>query len=208
MQANLLHVALLALATIATLTGIILYFFSRLTSQLSTLRQQLKAQAVTDPLTGLFNRRYLMERFEYELVRGQRSGETMGCIMLDIDHFKDVNDRCGHLVGDTVLKTLARCLREAVRPYDIVGRYGGEEFLVIAPHTTLDELAAIAERLRADIVLLPLPEEMTRMGMTLSVSAGITGQRQEDSADRIIHRADTALYRAKEAGRNRVEALP
>lgn len=208
MQAYLWRVSLLALATIATLTGIIYYFFSRLTNQLSALREQLKAQAITDPLTGLFNRRYLMERFEYELVRGNRSGESMGCIMLDIDHFKNVNDLCGHLVGDAVLKTLARCLREAVRPYDIVGRYGGEEFLVIAPHTTPAELAAIAERLRTDIALLPLPADMVLKGLTLTVSAGITGQRPGDTADRIIHRADTALYRAKEAGRNRVEALP
>lgn len=201
-RANQLLIMTLALLTGAVLLGSIYVFFRRLVHQLDNVHALLKTQAISEPLTGLYNRRYLLERFALEVARSHRSNQPLCCLMFDLDHFKTVNDRFGHLVGDEVLRMVARILRDALRPYDIIGRFGGEEFLVVAPTTTPAEATAIAERLRRLIEQTPVTG-----GSAVTISVGVAALHAGDSLDQLIHRADQALYRAKDLGRNRVETL-
>ena len=148
----------------------------------------------TDPLTGVNNRRGLDDALNSHLALMSRYSSVFSLAMFDIDHFKQVNDREGHLHGDRVLQELARLFDECVRETDIVGRYGGEEFVVIMPHTDLAGACLFAERLRHEVA--------NRLGIT--VSGGIAAAQEGDAADALIARADAALYGAKSAGRNRV----
>jgi diguanylate cyclase (GGDEF)-like protein len=148
----------------------------------------------TDPLTGVNNRRGLDDALNSHLAIMSRYSSVFSLAMFDIDHFKQVNDREGHLHGDRVLQELARLFDECVRETDIVGRYGGEEFVVIMPHTDLAGACGFAERLRREVA--------TRLGIT--ISGGLAAAQEGDAADAIIARADAALYCAKSAGRNRV----
>src|SRR5262245_1166148 len=115
----------------------------------------LRERAERDPLTGLYNRAAVLGRLDEELNRAARSGQTVGVVLADLDHFKQINDTRGHLVGDAVLREVARRLRQAVRPYDVLGRYGGEEFLAVAPDCDAAGLAALAERLRRSVTGAP-----------------------------------------------------
>lgn len=135
---------------------------------------------------------------------GRYNADGVSVLMLDVDHFKRVNDQLGHLAGDSVLRELARLLREAVRNVDWVGRYGGEEFVVILPQTRYEEARQTAERLRQEVELhsFRAGERMTRM--TVSVGVATYPSEKADSAAGLLREADLALYRAKEAGRNRV----
>ena len=161
---------------------------------------ELEKASITDALTGLFNRRRLDEAFAHELDRTQRYAKPVSLIISDVDHFKSVNDTHGHQAGDEVLQTMAGVLRHGVRAVDIVGRWGGEEFLVICPDTDLDGALALAEKLRAAIETTAFPG----IGNATS-SFGIAQYRDGESFKDIVARADTALYRAKIGGRNRVE---
>ncbi|SHH64010.1 CHASE domain-containing protein [Massilia sp. CF038] len=160
--------------------------------------------ASTDFLTGLPNRREFMGRMEDQLARMQRDvGECASVLMLDIDHFKQVNDRHGHAVGDEVLCHLAEVLRSSQRKIDTPGRMGGEEFALLLPGADIDAAAAFAERLRQSVAGSPYPGEAGPLAVTVSI--GIASMYPQDgSADAALKRADRALYRAKEAGRNRV----
>jgi diguanylate cyclase (GGDEF)-like protein len=178
----------------------------RLRRQLRALRRQLEEAATTDPLTGLANRRTLLERFAGELERHRRLGRTLGCVLLDIDHFKSVNDTCGHLVGDQVLRLTADAACQAVRPYDTVGRYGGEELLVLLPEANLDLAAGVAERLRALVASTVAAGTGADGRRPVTVSLGVTCSRSNDVVESVIARADRALYRAKQSGRNRLAA--
>ncbi|EME67638.1 response regulator [Paramagnetospirillum caucaseum] len=162
---------------------------------------ELEKASITDALTGLFNRRRLDEAFAHELDRAQRYGRPVSLIIADVDHFKSVNDTHGHQMGDEVLQAMAGLLRQGVRAVDIVGRWGGEEFLVICPDTELDGAQALAEKLRTAIAAAPFPA----IGGASS-SFGIAQYRDGESFKDIVARADTALYRAKINGRNRVES--
>lgn len=153
-----------------------------------------------DPLTGVYNRRALGERLAEELARSQRFGHPLGLLMMDIDHFKRINDRFGHLAGDQVLIGIARCLRRHVRKSDFVARYGGEEFVILLPETDAEGARRFAERLRAAIGVLEFGEIPAP-----SVSIGVAASREDDTPDRLLQRADAALYAAKRGGRNRVE---
>jgi diguanylate cyclase len=148
----------------------------------------------TDPLTGVNNRRGLDDALQGQLALLSRYNAVFSLLMFDIDHFKEVNDRQGHLHGDHVLQDMARVFDELVRETDIVGRYGGEEFVVIMPHTDLTGACLFGERLRAQVA--------ARLAIT--ISGGITMAQESDTAETIVARADTALYAAKSAGRNRV----
>lgn len=162
--------------------------------------------ATTDPLTGVFNRRTFIELAEQELARARRSGMPIALMMLDLDHFKEVNDTHGHLIGDEVLVAFTRLIRDCVRRGDLVVRYGGEEFCVLLPATTLGAANALAERIRAAMAASTL----TARPFRVTVSIGLTsyaGARDVSVAD-LLSRADEALYRAKEEGRDRVIALP
>ena len=155
---------------------------------------------LTDPLTGVANRRALNERLQAELQRCHRYGRALGCILLDVDHFKTINDRHGHLIGDRVLQALARLLRSAVRELDFVARYGGEEFVILLPETDLAGATRFAERLRREIAGLRVPQGPAM----ITASFGVTACNPGDSPDDLLRRADEALYAAKHDGRDRV----
>jgi two-component system cell cycle response regulator len=162
----------------------------------------LKAQVNIDSLTGLFNARHLRFVLEQELERTQRTRQPTAFIMLDVDHFKQVNDQHGHLIGDHVLQHLASLVRLAVRKIDIPCRYGGEEFAVILPSTSLIEAIQVAERIRQKIAQSEFTEGDTHLSISVSAGVDIFTQKSQGDIDSIIARADEQLYLAKSKGRN------
>ncbi len=175
---------------------------------ISNLHEQLREQALCDPLTGLYNRRYLDEFFSRELARAQRENLPLALALIDLDHFKRLNDECGHLVGDDVLKAVAKHLLDNLRSTDAVFRIGGEEFLLILPG--LDAQAAMArlEALRTQLSQVGQPTRIGTLPVTLSAGIAIWPAHGQ-GLDSLLQAADVALYRAKRDGRNRVEvALP
>ena len=173
-------------------------------NQVSVLRRE----NVLDPLIGIYNRRYLNLKIAEEIERAQRHNFQLSMLLLDIDHFKNVNDTYGHYIGDLVLKSLGNLLLKNVRKTDIVARYGGEEIAVIAPHTSVPTAVNLAERLRQVVetsVMVPADEQEDRQAVTISVSIGVAGlDRQIVDKQSLIERTDEALYKAKQKGRNRV----
>lgn len=168
------------------------------------LLDKLEQQANQDSLTGLSNRRHFMEQGEMELARVQRYGEALSVFMLDIDHFKVVNDTHGHKAGDVVLRRLGHLLRETLRTVDIIGRIGGEEFAILLPETNLQEASEIAERLRE---VIAQSEVVLEAGLPLhfTVSIGVSTLKDKGvNLDKLLNLADNALYQAKESGRNKV----
>lgn len=166
------------------------------------LHERISRLANVDALTGLNNRRHLTERFDHELARADRYGGGLAVVMVDIDHFKSINDQHGHEAGDHVLRDVAHTLRAGVRAIDLVGRWGGEEFVVVLAGTTLEGAKIVAERLRASVEAMPSPVDGLA-GVTCSL--GVATRRAEEPRDEVLARADAALYRAKRAGRNRAE---
>ena len=171
------------------------------TAELVQKNRELEVLSVTDRLTGLYNRRKLDQVLEEELVRCRRYGVEFGVIIMDIDHFKRVNDTYGHHVGDTVLETMASILREETRDADALARLGGEEFVIVCRHSSLEGCIANAERIRAAIAA----RDFAGVGH-VTASFGAAACCEGDSSATLLERADAALYRAKAAGRNRVEA--
>ena len=162
--------------------------------------------ATTDPLTGVFNRRTFIELAEQELARSRRAETPVSIMMLDLDHFKRVNDTFGHLAGDEVLVAFTRLIRDCVRRGDLVVRYGGEEFCVLLPATTLFAATALAERIRNRCGSRPLTDKAFKVTVSIGLTA-YSGRKDALLAD-LLARADEALYRAKGEGRNQVIALP
>ncbi|MDR0476699.1 MAG: diguanylate cyclase [Desulfobulbaceae bacterium] len=174
-------------------------------AQLSTANSQLQLMAMTDPLTGLPNRRNAMRRMKDAITEATRFQENLACIMLDIDHFKAINDTYGHDAGDMVLRDVAKIFSGNVRGYDMVNRIGGEEFLIICRRSGLDEARQLAERLRQAVAR---HESLTPSGQIIrcTISCGIaTWQRHYRDDSELLKSADHALYQAKQSGRNRVE---
>jgi diguanylate cyclase (GGDEF)-like protein len=169
------------------------------------LQDLLIKHAAIDPLTGLPNRRALDERLAQEWARLLRHGGRLSVIMADIDHFKSVNDRFGHPAGDEVLRQVARLLTDGCRGADMPSRYGGEEFVVVAPETSVHAAADFAERLRASICARPL--EVHGKTVTVTASFGVAGHHGLTSPEELVKAADEALYLAKAAGRNCVRGL-
>ena len=170
----------------------------------------LEQEAVTDALTGLLNRRYLDRRLREEVARSRRYALPLSALLLDIDLFKQINDRHGHQAGDLVLLELAKMAPESLREADILMRYGGEEFLILAPNTALYDARLIAERLRKsieshDFELRGCSNGATLLRLTVSIGVASLGDRI-DSAEKLIRATDENLYRAKRQGRNRVVA--
>jgi diguanylate cyclase (GGDEF)-like protein len=162
-----------------------------------------------DTLTGLYNRWYVIEKIDTELNRALRHGSPMSLLMLDIDHFKRINDTWGHAAGDEVLKSVGKMLRESCRVYDVPGRYGGEEFCIVLPETRMGNTAAVAERIRQRFESTHLPCGDGE-SVVITASIGIAGMDEPASNDilspaALIDRADRALYSAKSRGRNRIE---
>jgi diguanylate cyclase (GGDEF)-like protein len=166
--------------------------------------RELELLATTDELTGLHNRRSLLHKLKFEVARARRFRSPLSAVMIDLDHFKRVNDQHGHAVGDLVLQNLGRLLRENVRVIDIPGRYGGEELCVILPNTPLEGAAKFAETLRQKIAAQLHYAGEQRLAVTASLGVGAFNHLQIDDADALLREADAALYRAKHAGRNRV----
>lgn len=167
------------------------------------LYAKIEELSITDSLTGLFLRRYFQERLNEEINRCNKFGLNFVFLMLDLDHFKSYNDRYGHLVGDVVLSTVAKIIKENVREIDIVGRYGGEEFSVILPNTDRQEAEYVSSRLRQAIEKNHIRAYDEDLQITISIGGSLFPQDTKD-AKHLIDKADQALYRAKQAGRNRV----
>ncbi len=174
-------------------------------------RGRLLRSGLTDVLTGWHNRRYLQTRMREELARARRDGTTLTCLMLDVDHFKTINDNFGHLVGDQVLREIAQRVEAQVRASDVTARYGGEEFAILLPQTSRAHGALLAERIRAAVADEPF--DAGGEGVTITVSIGVAELSPaleegdfKSLGEALLARADTGLYAAKAAGRNRVIA--
>lgn len=167
------------------------------------LHNQLRQQALTDPLTGLYNRRHVFACIDRELRRYVRYAEAFSIILIDADHFKHVNDNYGHCTGDATLRLIARVCQQSVRETDVVGRFGGEEFIILLPHTRAAAAAVVAERIRRD--MHTVSRDLLDGAVLVTLSLGIT-EVTPDSAgfDKLLTDADKALYAAKAAGRDRV----
>jgi len=171
------------------------------TEELHHEKELLRIASTTDPLTKLYNRHRMDEVFDTESRTMAREGEPLSVILIDVDHFKRVNDIHGHNVGDTFLKEIAGLLRDAFRKKDTIGRWGGEEFLIFLPRTRLNEAQALAERLRHMVE----HHAFSKIGKQ-SISAGVATMVPGEALKSLIHRADEALYSAKKSGRNLVMA--
>lgn len=182
--------------------GFLTEAFNRMTEALQKSRAKLETLSGTDELTGLYNRRFLAKAFESELSRADRSGEALSLLMIDLDHFKDYNDRWGHLKGDEFLRGTADFLKEILRPVDVIVRYGGEEFLVLLSATQQDAATQAAERVRHGFADR---SDTTGQEPGMTVSIGVATFPRNGTTEReLVQAADGALYLAKKAGRNRV----
>lgn len=173
-------------------------------------KHRLQELAHIDHLTSLYNRRYLYRLGKRLLNRSNKGANSFAAIMLDVDHFKKINDEYGHSTGDQVLTQIARACIDECRPSDIVGRFGGEEFLLLLPNTQLSEALIVAERIRVKITDINIDSNNpSPQGAIISASLGVCCSNQETylDFDELIKRADEAMYRAKAAGRNRVQSL-
>jgi len=168
---------------------------------------QFQVMSITDPLTELHNRRYLEARLAEELSRTKRYNYPLSFMMIDIDDFKLYNDRNGHQGGDRALEITAQCLRAALRKVDVASRYGGEEFSILLPQTTLQEAGVIADRIRRKIMSTEYPHGKSQPLGAVTVSIGLSSYSPSlDSAETIVRAADRALYHAKSHGKNRAYA--
>ena len=166
-------------------------------------KDALRREASRDSLTSLWNRKAIMEILERELLRAERDRQPLGLIMIDVDHFKNINDSRGHAAGDAVLRIIASGIAAVVRPYDSVGRYGGEEFLIVAPNCSLGETWELAERVRVHVAGCNINVSGATVHVSLSLGVATAGAAAD--LEKLLHAADAALYQAKNAGRNRVE---
>jgi diguanylate cyclase (GGDEF)-like protein len=174
----------------------------QLQNELLAAREALREQATRDSLTKLWNRSTIMDLLSRELSRMEREDSSVGLLMIDIDHFKSVNDTYGHLAGDEVLRQMARRMLAGVRHYDAVGRYGGEEFLVILPGCDLHCIERHADRLRLSLTREPILIGTTELTVTASVGATYAVPACQTTAQTLLRTADDALYEAKRSGRN------
>lgn len=198
--AGLAGVHLFNLTVVFAMFGYLSFFYM---SMVGKAQGKLRKMAMTDPLTHLFNRRHLLELAEKEIARSARSGQPLAFLLLDIDHFKSVNDVHGHEAGDRVLLGVTKVMKRQLRSQDYIARWGGEEFLAILPETDLAQAGAIAERLRLAIVEKSCL--INGESLSVTVSIGVSEYQPTEGLNAVVARADAALYRGKQAGRNRVE---
>ena len=177
----------------------------KLQDELKRSNELLLELSNTDHLTGLFNRRYMMEALDKEVHRSSRKGGSLSLIILDIDNFKKVNDDFGHLQGDAVLQIVALQLQKELRSYDYAARYGGEEFVAILPDSSLKDALFVADRIRLAVQGNIFSEPLAKLRLTVSLGVACFSSEHSLTGDGFIKLADDALYRAKANGRNRVE---
>jgi diguanylate cyclase (GGDEF)-like protein len=171
-------------------------------SERKKLQDALEHLAITDSLTGIYNRRHFFDVSETEIARAQRYQRPLAIIMLDIDLFKSVNDRFGHLIGDQILRNVADRVQNELRVNDVLGRYGGEEFAILLPETSLVDSELVAERLRASVESRPFQSDRGHIDITISLGVTCLNGGRSVSVERLLDEADQALYAAKRAGRN------
>jgi diguanylate cyclase (GGDEF)-like protein len=188
--------------------SIAIWYSDRLKSgsltQLEETKAQLNYLATVDPLTNTFNRRHFLELSERKIKRSHVSNGQASFLLFDIDHFKKINDEHGHIIGDQVLHGIAHTCMQHLRADDILGRFGGEEFVILLPETKLVDAKNIAERLRILIAETPIETEVGPIKSTISIGVAVKEKATSTSIDQLLSRADRAMYRAKQAGRNRV----
>ncbi|MGM0424505.1 MAG: GGDEF domain-containing protein [Thermodesulfobacteriota bacterium] len=209
-QLSLLYLVITALGLFwfSLMGGYISQLRSRLANtndQLHAALEKIEELASVDHLTGVYNRRKMMQALEYEKRLADRMLGTFSILLLDLDHFKEVNDLYGHLAGDSVLQTFVQEISASLREVDLLARYGGEEFLVLLPRTELQQALQCAERLRQKTMHITFPG--MPKGFSLQISIGVAEYHLVESLESTLHRMDQALYLAKERGRNRVEVL-
>lgn len=180
---------------------------SALQQDLISAREEMRRAATYDGLTELLNRREIIEALRREVSRSCRDKKCVSVIMADIDDFKSINDDLGHLAGDEVLKEVARRLRTSIRPYDLVGRYGGEEFLLVLPNCDLISTFTRADQLRSSVSIKPVSTPAGPRKVTLSIGIAVASGESLTDAQALINSADAGLYQAKTNGRDRVEQV-
>ncbi|MGA9926275.1 MAG: GGDEF domain-containing protein, partial [Isosphaeraceae bacterium] len=168
------------------------------------LEEALRVQATHDALTGAWNHGAIIDMLDQELARAEREGISTGAVLVDLDHFKRVNDTYGHLTGDAVLREAAQRMTRELRRSDVLGRYGGEEFLVVLPGCEASDAQGLAERLRRCIACDPAATSMGKVSFTISLGVATIGKGERMGVAEVLQRADEALYQAKREGRNRV----
>ncbi len=178
-----------------------------LQDELVSARESMRHAATHDSLTGLLNRGEILNMLERELERGRREHKPLGVILADIDHFKRVNDTLGHLFGDEALREIGRRLRAQLRPYDGVGRYGGEEFLLVLPNCDLPGALLRANDLRGLVASTPISFSGDELLITMSMGVTVSACEGKNEIEGLLAQADAGLYAAKEKGRNRIEHL-
>jgi len=179
------------------------YGYLVLLYEIETAHAQLARSVMRDSPTEIYNRRYLMDRLDAEAVKAARTANPLALLMIDVDRFKDINDAHGHPAGDIVLRAIARCCGACLRPYDVLARFGGEEFAVLMADASLAEAMAVAERIRGEVGQLRISLDAARVvGATVSIGVSLLAAN-EPTGTALIARADAALYEAKRRGRNR-----
>jgi diguanylate cyclase (GGDEF)-like protein len=209
LRTNRYLLVLLGLSQVAALLILICFLTRRIKNKVTLVQNHLAQQAITDELTGLFNRRYFLQRLKEEAARAQRHHHPLSCLMIDLDHFKAVNDRYGHHTGDLVLQTVAHLIKSSSRVADVVARYGGEEFVVLLPETDAAGALEAAARLR-ELVAQQDFQGCCPETLHLTISVGVASRSPEDllrpeASETLVQQADQALYLAKNRGRNRLE---
>lgn len=195
-----------ALLLISQSVLVLLFFGATLIIFLSDASQRYKKESITDFLTGLYNRRYFHNRLKEIIVMAQRHLTPVTLIMMDLDHFKHINDTFGHDVGDTVLKQTSKIIKHSLRGSDIAARYGGEEFCIMLPNTSLQGAGLLAERIRENVKAYEFKAKQSSFNVT--VSLGVTLIGINGNPDEVLSKADEALYFSKNNGRDQVTVLP
>ena len=199
----LLQFLLIAACATFMLIALLYVLMQRFEQRIGRARRKIQDMAIKDPLTGIYNRRYLMNRLEEELERVKRKAIPVGCLLIDIDHFKKINDQYGHLFGDVVLKELCTRIQAVIRPYDTFARYGGEEFVLILADASVAASMDVAARIVKIIKEKPFTYKGTSCNVTVSIGVSCAADTDIDSQT-LLKKADKALYRAKQRGRDQI----